>query len=239
VDPTFLDLYHKHVAAAYDRQMRLNDFLRTHAGGDQWGYDIATAVLTVGSNVWFQAPLLGSFTEASNCWLWAWANRELNLPLSSQSLQNEVRRLATVTGSPVFAVNEPIRCEEVLPRELLGSVGYVFGLVVAGELDYDAYYPITFEGGQTVALIRDPRLRVAEPYPAARISSLFRQVVAGCPIPDQQAAFLAYVEAYQMQAVVDEQEVAVLLGGREVLTARFDERNQLISLDEGRNLLPG
>jgi hypothetical protein len=239
VDPTFLDLYHKHVAAAYDRQMRLNDFLRSHAGGDQWSYDIGSAVLTVGTNLWFQAPLLGSFTEASNCWLWTWANPELKVPPSSQPLENEVRRLATITGSPVFAALQPIRCEAVLPPELLPAVGYVFGLITAGELGYDAYYPINFEGGQTVALIREPRLRTAEPYPIKRIATLFRQVIVGCPIPDQQAAFLAYVEAYQMQAVVDEQEVAVLQGDREVLTARFDQRNKLVSLDEGRNLLPG
>jgi hypothetical protein len=236
---TFLDLYHRHVAAAYDRQMRLNDYLRTYAAGNEWNYDIGTATLTIGTGVSFQAPLLGSYTQESNCWLWAWANRELRLPSSSQSLQNEVCRLGLSLGHPVFTAMEPIRCEEVLPQELLGSVGYVFGLIIAGELNYDAYYPINFEGGQAVALIRDFRLRVVEPYPVQRIVSLFRQVIGGCPIPDQQTAFLAYVEAYQLQAVVDEQEVSVLLNGREVLTARFDERNQLISLDEGQNLLPG
>jgi hypothetical protein len=45
---TLLDLYHRDVAAVYDRQMRLAEFLEVNGDGGGWSYDVPSAALTVG-----------------------------------------------------------------------------------------------------------------------------------------------------------------------------------------------
>jgi hypothetical protein len=231
VNQLLLDLYHRHVAAVFDRQMRLTDFLEANGGGDGWGYDVPSASLTFGEAVRFEAQLLGSFAEGNATWLWAWANRHLDLPPANATLANAVRGLEKVHGLPLFSSDEPIRCGEVLPEELIDTAAHVLGVVVAGELGYDAYYTLPYEGGRGVAVIRDARLRASEPYPLVRISSVFPQAIGGYPVLDHRAAFVAYVESYGFQAEEAGQEVCVRAAGAKVMTARFDELNRLVVLE--------
>src|SRR5262249_32330140 len=131
----------------------------------------------------------------------------------------------------LFSCDEPIPCGEVLPEELIDAAAHVLGVVVAGELGYDAYYTLPYEGGRGAAVIRDARLRASEPYPLVRISSVFPQAVGGCPVLDPRAAFVAYVESYGFRAEETGQEVCVRAAGTRVMTARFDGQNRLTSLE--------
>lgn len=228
---TLLDLYHRHVAAAFDRQMRLSDYLEANGGGEGWGYDVPSASLTFGKAVRFEAQLLGSFAVGNTTWLWAWANRHLQLPPANATLANAVRGLEKVHGLPLFSCDEAIHCEEVLPEELIDGAAHVLGVFVAGDLGYDAYYTLPYEGGRGVAVIRDARLRVPEPYPLVRISSMFPQAIGGYPVLDHRAAFVAYVESYGFQAETIGQEVSVRSAEAPVMTARFDEFNRLVVLE--------
>src|ERR1700693_2823904 len=93
VNQTLLHLYHRHVAAVYDRQMRFSDFLAENGSGEGWGYNVPSASLTFGKAVRFEAHLLGSFAEDEATWLWAWANRHLDLPPANATLAEAVRGL--------------------------------------------------------------------------------------------------------------------------------------------------
>lgn len=228
---TLLDLYHRHVAAVYDRQMRLAEFLDENGGGGGWGYDVPSAALTFGKAIRFDALLLGSFAEGNRSWLWAWANRHLNLPAENCALSEAVRRIASGPELQVFAADGPVDCDGLLARELADEAAHVFGVAVTGSLGYDAYYTLPYDGGRGVALIRDERLRVPEPHPLLRISSVFPQAISGYPILDHRAAFLAYVESYGLLVKSGTADVRVLSAGAEVMTARFDEMNRLSSLE--------
>jgi len=95
---TLLDLYHRHVGAAFDRQQRLAEYLDAHGDGGAWGYTVSTAALTFGKAVAFQADLLGSYADDEATWLWAWANRSLQLPATSRAVAEAVRRLDGPAG---------------------------------------------------------------------------------------------------------------------------------------------
>jgi hypothetical protein len=237
VSRTLPDLYHRHVAAAFDRQMRLSDFLEANGGGEGWGYDVPSASLTFGEAIRFEAQLLGSFAEGNATWLWAWANRHLNLPPANATLAEAVRGLGKVHGLPLFTADESVRCGELLPEELLDSAAHVFGVVVAGELGHDAYYTLPYEGGRGVALLQDARVRSPEPHPLVRIASVFPQAISSYTVLDHRAAFVAYVESYGFQAGGAGQEVSVRSAEAPVMAARFDERNRLVEL-KGR-ISPG
>jgi hypothetical protein len=231
VNHKLLALYHKHVAVVYDRQMRLCDFLDENAPGENWGYNVPSASLTFGKAVRFEAPLLGSFAEGNTSWLWAWANRHLNLPSTNATLAGAVRGLGNQPDLRLFAADESFRCEEVLPEELMFAAAHVFGVIATGELSYDAYYTIPYAGGRGVALIRDARLRRAEPHPLLRISSIFPQAIGEYLILDHRAAFISYVESYGFQAVRGGRRVVVRSTTADVMTACFDKQDRLTKLE--------
>jgi hypothetical protein len=226
-----LDLYHRHVGPVFDRQRRLADFLDENGEGGGWGYDVASTALAFGKAISFEAHLLGSFAEGNRTWLWAWANRHLNLPAANRALAEAVRRLASGPELQVFAADGPVGCDDLLPEELADEAAHAFGVIVTGALEHDAYYTLPYEGGRGVAVIRDRRLRRPEPHPLLRISSVFTQAISGYPIPDHRAAFTAYAESCGLQARAAGEEVRVLSAGAEVMTARFDEQNRLTRLE--------
>ena len=79
MDQQLIDLYHRHVGMAFDRQQRLADFLALKANGQRGKHDSERALLSFGSRFEFESPILGSHTTHNNSWLWAWSNRNIKL----------------------------------------------------------------------------------------------------------------------------------------------------------------
>jgi len=64
-------LFSVHAASVLERQLRLGTLI-----GDQhqWTFDMASGRLQFNEQHSFPVQLLGSESEESNTWLWAWAN---------------------------------------------------------------------------------------------------------------------------------------------------------------------
>src|SRR5262249_37533888 len=90
MDQKLISLYHRHVAAAFDRQMRLADFLeQEQVRGAPYQFRTSTATLEFGNAVRFVALDIGSHAEPDNSWLWTWCdpNMQLTPPNSTARLQ--------------------------------------------------------------------------------------------------------------------------------------------------------
>jgi hypothetical protein len=230
MDSTLAALYHRHVAASFDRQMRFADFLEREASGAPWSYTISTASLVFGGGLRFVAFDLGSHAEPDNSWLWSWCNPTLNLTPANRELGNAVRKLGRRVGVRAFAARRQLSCDELLGPDLSPVAAHVFAAIVVGELGFDAYWVMPFSQGQAAAVIRDDRLRIEVPNPIIRISTIFSQVIMAFPVPDHRAAFIAYVGSYELPVEQTARTVRVLAGGKEALKATFDRRNRLTKL---------
>ncbi len=227
MDQQLHDLYHRHVGTAFDRQLRLADFLRRKAPGAGWEYDTATATLAFGP-VRFEAPVIGSHAENNNSWLWAWANRHLRLTLTNRALGDVVRGMATRLG--LHAINAPgFALEPLLGPLLTEHAAHVLGIVVSRELGYDAYYTAPYEGGRATVLIRDDRLRFTERDPLRRVLVAFPQVISALPVSDHRAALAAYARDSGLTATEEAGRLRIA-SGRNELTATFDARGRLANL---------
>ncbi len=58
-----------------DRQFHLTDLIENH----DWNFDLATGTLSFGNQHQWHTQLLGTESETSGTWLWAWANTESNI----------------------------------------------------------------------------------------------------------------------------------------------------------------
>jgi hypothetical protein len=228
MDDQLISLYHRHVALAYDRQLRLAEFLARKAPKTQPHYDAATAMLSFGK-LRFEAHLLGSLQEHNNSWLWAWSDRtrNLTLTLTNRALGTAIRAIAHRLG--VHSLAAPgFTLEPLLGPSLAHRAPEVLGAFLAPELGYDAYY--IADGGRTTILIRDDRLKPTEKHPLRRVRTVFPQVIAQLPVLDHKAAFASYARDYGL-TVQETPHAGTVVAGTDSLTATFDEQNRLTKLE--------
>lgn len=229
MDAQLVALYHRHVAAAYDQQLRLGDFLDREAAGAALHYQVSTATLSFGPAVRFRALDLGSHSTLDNSWLWGWYSSQLNLATTAE-LCMAVRDLGERTGVPAFTAAQAFDPGPVLGEELGRIASHAFGIVVSGELGFQGYYTVPYRRGRSAVLLRDDRLKVTEPNPVARVATIFPQVLTGFPILDHRAALLGYLAHYGVAPAVEGRAVVAAGSGTEALRAEFDDLNRLTNL---------
>jgi hypothetical protein len=230
MDQALLALYHRHIAVACDRQMRLGDLLEREAQGKPWSYTISTARLAFGDALHFKALDLGTHAEPDNSMLWAWCNPHLKLTSANRAVGATVRKLGRDAGIAALTAKGQVSCDEILGKDLSPLAVQVLAAIVAGELGFDAYFMVPFAHGEAVALIRDKRLRVDVPSPAARIVTIFPQVLTAFAVLYHRAAFIAYATSYGLSVQEKPKTVRVFADGQEVLKATFDARNRIKEL---------
>jgi len=228
MDEQLIALYHRHVAAAFDRQLRFNDFLDRKAGGEDWEYDTETATLAFGK-LKFEALVVGSHAFHNNSWLWAWSNKHLKLTVTNRALGDTVRMLVHRLG--VHALAAPgFSLEPLLGPELTDDAAHVLGMILARELDYNGYYLTPYDGGAGLTIIRDKRLNFTERRPLMRIITIFPQVVDALTVFDHKTAFTSYAVSYGV-AVTEEPGRVRLTHGKDELVATFDDLNRLTGIE--------
>ena len=229
MDQQLIDLYHRFVGRAFDRQLRLSEFVEKKAPGVEWVFDTETAILKFGTRLQFEAPIVGSHALHNDSWMWSWANRTIKLSITNRALGDTIRAFAHKAMVPELAKSAfPI--EQVIGAELADFACHVFGTVLVGELDYDAYFLMPYEGFEGLLLIRDDRLRSPEKHPLARVLSLFPQLIDTMPVLDHRAAFASYAHSYGL-VVVEESGIVKVTGHEKgELTATFDDQGLLASL---------
>jgi hypothetical protein len=226
MDEQLLHRYHRHVAMAYDRRLRLAAFRELKAPGEKWRHDVETATMFLGKLA-LEAPVLGTRQEHNNSWLWAWSDRNLRLTVTNRALGDTVRmlvhRLAVHQLGAAGFLLEPL-----LGSRLSPYAPDIFGVILSAELGYDGYHLI--DRGRTTVLIRDPRLKFTEKHPLSRILAVFPKIHKALPVLEHKAAFINYGKDYGVTVAVDP-GVVRLTEGKGELIATFDHYNQLVRLD--------
>jgi hypothetical protein len=228
MDQQLIALYHRHVAAAFDRQLRFNEFVVRKAPGEDWEYDTETAILTFGK-LKFEAPLIGTHSFSNNSWLWAWSNKHVKLTVTNRALGDTVRMLVHRLGVHALAA-AGFSLEPLLGPELTEDAAHVLGMVLARELGYNAYHLTPYEGGTGLTIIRDNRLDFTERRPLVRLITIFPQVIDALTVFDHRAAFIGHAHDYQL-AITEVPGGVRVTHGKDELVARFDDRNRLTGLE--------
>ncbi len=228
--PQFIALYHRHVAMAFDRQMRLNEFLNEQASGGGWEYTTSKSMLTFGTSVRFEAHDLGSYAAPDSSWLWGWNNPHLALTEANSQLKNAVQQLGTEIGVPELCAEEQFSVKGLIGERLREYAADVFSMVLSRELGYDAYYKIPIEHGNATVLIRDHRLQFGEKLPLARIATNFPRTISAMPVTNHREAFTGYAEAYKLKLTSTPDSITATSGSDEQLVAMFDGKNRMVNL---------
>lgn len=220
--PGFVDLYHQHIAASFDKHVQLEEFL-----GDDWSWnlDMSTGLLTLtvkedAIEIPFQ--VLGSESHVSGTWLWSWANQASNLPEKVLEAASRLRAQGEDQEIPELT-------EASLPLEAVS--GHMLSLVATGILGADAFFCGPYENGAVFLLLKDFAQLPRPENPAVRMTSIFPLLVSNVPVDNHKAAFEAYAKYYGFVTEQNQNEVVARHEKFGELAAEFDEMNRMTGLD--------
>ena len=206
-----------HLPFAFDRQLLLVDLI----GDLPWSYNLSTGTLSFGDRFHWHAEVLGTESEETGTWLWAWANEASGFPEQQQGASLKLNALGEVHGIAEFT-------EAMVP--LAHADGHAFASIAVGEGLGKAYYRGPYEGGAAFLLITDEKLQFQVDDPLRRIMTIFPQAISAMELPDHREALRGYLEHYGTELPAVAGSAAVVQEVREVLRAEFDEHQILREL---------
>lgn len=231
---TLLDLFHKHVAASFDKQLL---FAEKNQGDDPaWGCDMQTGKLSLkfsksGGGIAFfkkkervefsyDIQVLGSEAHGVNTWLWIWANDKVSYPPRILTAASQLRELGKREGIEELTEGE-FSCERISGENL--------ALIASGVCDALAYFPMPYGGGCAYSLCYKENEKHEVEIPIVRLLTVFPQVISAVSVPDHKAAFRGYLNYYRFNATESDGSIHADSPWGE-LDAKFDEQNRLIDL---------
>jgi hypothetical protein len=186
----------QHVASSLTKQHALDEFLGEH----RWELDLERGTVDFGEGRRFPIQILGTESELSNTWLWAWDNRVNDIPLRLLTAAHQLRALGESEGIAELT-------ERAFP--LIVVDGHALALIASGVCNADCYYRGPYEGGAVFFLVTYSPLARRAPTPAHRIASIIAQAISLVDVDHRPM-----VESYLRQEGFDFREQAGTLRGR-------------------------
>ena len=214
---TLRSLLAHHAASSLTKQHALDDFIGDH----HWELDLEQGTVDFGEGRRFPIQILGTESEISNTWLWAWDNRASDIP----------RRLLTAAHQ-LHSLGEREGIAELTERTLPLTVvdGHALALIASGVCNADCYYRGPYEGGAVFFLITYSPLARRAPTPAQRMASVIAQAISLVDVDHRPM-----VESYLRQEGFEFREQAGALRGwapdGRKLVVSFDALGRVSQID--------
>jgi hypothetical protein len=229
VSPAFEELFVRHGAASFDKEL----YRQAMLGKCGWAFDLNSGVLAFRrpheGNLQLRVQVLGSESEESRTWLWAWANPSA-IPAELLTVARELR--AAYADVPELSTPELPMSDQVNAQHI---VMVACGIARAG-CAFRAAYP----RGSLYLLVKDPHYKRSVRRPIARILRVFPAFIARYAVADQRAALMHYLRFYRLDVREEGRRVIgthnaaahAPLGVAEPLqvVAEFDEAGQLTQM---------
>ena len=206
----------EHGVYSLEKQELLHDYLGDH----RWDLDLEQHTVDFGLGRILRPQILGTTSDSSGTWLWAWANESLPRPMvvASEALH------ASLEAAGVSLLREA-----EAPLDDAGA--HVVGMVASGLLQADGYYLAHHSAGAVLLLLADPALASLRTSDLTHVSSFFTSFISSWEIADQQAALVSYLRAKGLAVREEGAVVSARHPDGRCVRGCFDELRRLVELD--------
>lgn len=214
--PLFAQLFEQQVMIGLSRQMALSDYL----GGGAWQIQIDAGTLEIEGCGTFPIQVLGTESDLSNTWLWAWANQQSNFPKAVSREVNAIHRHGQAQGIE----------ELTQPTFSLASYDpHQIAMVCAALSKLDYYYVAGYDNGALYTLI-DGVPEQVDQVPLARINSVILDAINMYPF-NHRTACLPYLRQQGLQIEETENKVVAARPGEGTLELQFSAEGRIEAID--------
>lgn len=228
----FEDLFTRHGAASFDKQIYLDAML----GKSSWAFDLNSGVLAFRrpheEDLQLNVQVLGTESEDSHTWLWGWANPS-SIPDALLKSANELKAFGATANVPELFTPELPITPEVNPQRI--------AMIACGVQRAGCFFRAPYPRGALYLLIKDPRYKRSVTRPIPRILRVFPMFLSDHHVANPRAALLSYLQFYRLDVREEGRRIIAtmkaaarsLLGAEapQQLVAEFDEQDRLIALE--------
>ena len=212
-DASVMDLLIDHGLAAYERQLVFGE----RVGDPAWSLDQGRGVLVLGDSLELPTQFLGSESERTNTWLWAWANPTVEPRLAERA--ESVRSIGHERGITALT-------DAQIDLDRVGGAHFL-AMATTGALGANAYYRCPYEGGAAFVMIELPEDMRPSGDLSLRIVDYVAKAIADLPMLNSRRA----IEGYLSDIGAAARDIP---GGLRVIdgpTIRFDDLGRVEALD--------
>jgi hypothetical protein len=215
-----------HAALSSEKQGALTSAL----GDGPWHLSIGSGTISLdGGRFVFPIQLLGTQSEESNTWLWAWANEASNFPPDLLTSVYRLRQIGLEEG--VMELAEP-QLGLGSPDDRPWFDGSYLAMSASGLCQADCYYRAPYEGGALFVLLQAPQVWAGAPQGAHRMAAVIGELLgtqAGVVL-DHKAVVCSYARQKGYRIADAGEQVRCTGAGGETLVADFDAAGLLTRL---------
>ncbi|GAB3842523.1 DUF6882 domain-containing protein [Hymenobacter jeollabukensis] len=209
------ELLERYGVLAYDKQNDLFEVI----GENSWSFDMAAGAISFGPALVFPVQILGTFSHASQSWLWAWANTQSGIP---ERLLAQARQLKTYGEQQEIDLlkHDAVDAEED-DLHLIGSIA-------AGMFDASGYYLADYGQGVMLVTVQSEQIDRLRTNDLPRLLHAFPQAISLYELR-HRPAFISYatLKGYTVTEAADSVTASSAAG---TLTATFDDLGRLSNL---------
>ncbi len=216
----FSILYIRSQFHAMERQFALPEIVH----GD-WMFDMSAGCVRFeheGEKRAVPVQILGTESEKTGTWLWAWANGMSQIPDAMLRDSRLLEQYGKTNDVPELT-------ETSFDTEV--ATGHQLAMVAVSLLGAPGYYRCPYEGGAMFVILADPTLNPPPERPFLRMATSLGSILSSIDIVKQRWAVESWFQHYDAQVeAVDNTLIATHANG-DVLTVEFDAEERIVGLN--------
>jgi hypothetical protein len=181
--------------------------------------DLDAGKVRFGSNLGFPFQVLGTTSDNTLTWLWAWSEEQTEIPEDLMQSARELKSWGEREGIPEFF--EP----EV---DLNRADGHMISLIASEVGKASCYYRDPYQGGALYLLLFGEAIDSQPPLDRTRLVHHLSELSTTYDL-DHRKALLSYLRAKNLAFVENDRVVAGRLESGETLDVEFDDQGRLLS----------
>jgi hypothetical protein len=201
---------------AFERQNQLAEML----DGQEWSYTASTCTLTIEGQPSFVAHELGSASELSNTWLWAWAH---------SSASGEEPSLASVLDLRDRIAEQDVGGLAEAQFSLDVATADEVAIVAQSVLAKGPYFRVPYEHGVLFLLLVDEKFP-ALPAPTALAATSAIMAIAGLEHAHKRVAVRRYCESRGFTIREEATKLHATLPSGHAFVVEFDDRDRIVEV---------
>lgn len=189
-------------------------------GDHDWQLDLEAGTIAFNRRHTFPIQVLGTESEISGTWLWAWANDISPIPSHLLQAANQLRTLGIQEHIPEFS-----NAELALDR----TQGHQLAMVAIGVGQSSCYYRCAYDGGAAFVLIDAPDIQQHDNGSASRIIEVFNELISTFTL-NHRKAFVAYLKYKEYKLAIKGSILEGVGSDGATIRATFDKYNRLSNI---------
>lgn len=172
------------------------------------------------NNFQFPFQVLGTESDNTLTWLWAWAEEQSEVPADLITASRTLRTWGSSAGIREFSIPSV---------DLTRADGLLFSLIASEVCKASCYYCDAYEGGALYVLIFD---NIIDIQPSFDLNLLIKQLlylISRYDL-DHRKALLSYLTVKGLSPLASESQITCRLQTGELLNAGFDAAGRLLLL---------